>query len=197
MGTKHGYTEKECKVCHETKQREEFPAFGGLTCRECIKVQDREKQHDRYEHDKQDPKYVERKRRNAREYKRRKKLERDEKLSIEQAAAELRQAGAQAANEIAGVIAEINGDLDRVSAKLQQARTIAEDSTNVAAQVLGDTHSGTTAIIGAAAEVVAKVEEVQGLVSQFSMQKDDVSERGGALSQVFESVANGLMQGPS
>lgn len=75
MGTKHNYTEKKCKVCGKVKSRAEFPAFGGLTCRECIRVRDRANQAARYQKDKKDPKYVERKRRNARDYKKHKREE--------------------------------------------------------------------------------------------------------------------------
>ena len=78
MGTKHGYTEKECKVCHEVKPRSEFPAYGGLTCRACTRDKEREARPARYQRDKENPKYVEENRRRAREYKRRKKAEREE-----------------------------------------------------------------------------------------------------------------------
>lgn len=117
-------------------------------------------------------------------------------MSIAESAATLRAAGAEAAEQIAGVVQGISGDLDAISGKLQQAQTITEDSTNVAAQVLGEGHSGTDAIIGAAAQVVEKVLAIQGLLSQFALEAEGVTERGGVLSQTFESVANGLMQGP-
>jgi hypothetical protein len=78
LGTKHGYTEKKCKVCHEVKPRSDFPAYGGLTCRACTRDKERAERPARYQRDKQNPKYVEENRRRARDYKRRKKAEREE-----------------------------------------------------------------------------------------------------------------------
>jgi hypothetical protein len=81
VGTEHGYTEKECKVCGVTKRREDFPAYGGLTCRDCMRTKERKASPERYERAKQDPKWVEKNRKRARDYKRKKKREREENMS--------------------------------------------------------------------------------------------------------------------
>lgn len=195
MGTKHNYTEKECKVCGVTKSRDEFPTYGGLTCRDCMREKEAQERPNRYQRDKQNQKFVEENRRRAREYKRKKKAEREREnqVSVAESAAQLRAAGEAAAHEIAGVISAISTDLDAIAGKLQQAQTIAENSTNVAAQVLGESHGGTEKITGAAAMVVEKVAEVQALVSQFGLEVGGVTERGGVLSQTFTDVANALM----
>ena len=69
--------EKQCKVCHVVKPRAEFPAYGGLTCRDCMREKERAARPERYQRDKQNPEYVRKNRERAREYKRRKREERN------------------------------------------------------------------------------------------------------------------------
>ena len=84
MGTKHNYTEKECKVCGQVKTREEFPAYGGLTCRVCMREKERAGSKQRYQQNKRSPKWVEENRRRSREYTRKKRQEAREQKEREE-----------------------------------------------------------------------------------------------------------------
>ena len=118
-------------------------------------------------------------------------------MSISENAAQLRQTGAEAESNIRGAISEAANGIQSISQQLQQARETAENSTNVAAQVLGEDHPATTEIVGAASHVLEEVERVRGLLSQLELELDSVSNAGGTLNSVFEQVANQLMGGGS
>lgn len=67
VSTKHGYTEKPCKVCGKVKKRDEFPAFGGKTCRVCLNAKNRDNQTNKWKAIKEDPKKLEKHNERSRE----------------------------------------------------------------------------------------------------------------------------------
>jgi ABC-type transporter Mla subunit MlaD len=116
-------------------------------------------------------------------------------MTISDNAQQLVQAGEAVERDIRGVLSTIDADLQSIAAKLQQIRTRAEDSTSEAASVLGDAHPQLDSIVGPAAEVAVKVEEVHGLLSQLEIEAGSLGDRGSVLNQAFRQVAGYLMGG--
>jgi hypothetical protein len=116
-------------------------------------------------------------------------------MSISDSAQQLMQAGEAVERDIRGVLSTIDSDLQAIAAKLQQVRTRAEDSTSEAASVLGDGHAQMDSIVGPAANVVAKVEDVHGLLSQLELEASSIGDLSTGLNQAFQAVAGYLMGG--
>lgn len=104
-------------------------------------------------------------------------------------------AGAAVAEAINGAVQNAIAQLNSVSAALENAKTAAENSTNAAAQYLGEGHMGTGAIVGAAAAVVERVEQVRGLLSQFEIEASSITGAGGELQSMFGAAAQALRGG--
>lgn len=166
MGTKHHYTEKECKVCFQTKPREEFPAFGGLTCRECIRVRDRENYPNRYERDKKNPEWVNKNRQRARDYKRKKKQQEGSTLAVtpQELAAQLDLLAEQVPSSVAQELA------NQMQA-LQQAMQ----------QQLGPGSPGAQEIGGAASNVTQQVDNAIAALEQLRITLREVANRARAV----------------
>lgn len=195
MGTKHNYTEKSCKVCGETKSREEFPAFGGLTCRECIRIRDRKNQPARYQRDKQNPKYVEENRRRAREYKRKKKRE------GEQMSDSVMGQGRQIQAMADSVVQAINGPKGQAAGALadavqflMQAKSGAEDPTQQVAAILGEGHGGLQQLIETTANVSSVIETAVESVQAAIGMIENIGDAAEQLAMTYNSVGDAVMR---
>lgn len=116
-------------------------------------------------------------------------------MSILENAQQLMQAGEAVERDIRGVLSTIDSDLQAIAAKLEQVRRRAEDSTSEAASVLGESHAQLDNIVGPAAEVVARVEDVHGMLSHLEIEASGVGDLSTVLNNAFQTAAGYLMGG--
>lgn len=87
-------------------------------------------------------------------------------MSIEQDARQLIESAGEVVNNAIGANGASVAALDQVSQGVAQVQQICEDSTSLAANLLGEGHAATASITGSAALVAEKVQGIHGLVEQ-------------------------------
>jgi hypothetical protein len=116
-------------------------------------------------------------------------------MSAMENAAHLEAAGARAREEIESVVQQVNAEIQNLSSLLEQAKVAAENGTNTAANILGEGHMATGAIVAAAATVVEQVEQIRGLLSQVELESGTISGAAQQLQETYAAAAQGQRGG--
>lgn len=116
-------------------------------------------------------------------------------MSAMENAAQLEAAGAQAYQAIESVVQQVNAGIQNMSALLEQAKIAAEEGTNASANILGEGHMATSAIVGAAATVVEQVEQIRGLLSQVELESGTITAAAAELQATYAAAAQGQRGG--
>src|ERR1700752_556612 len=101
----------------------------------------------------------------------------------------------QVAGDANGAVAHAAQQLAEVGQYLQQVRDICENSTQTAAVLLGENHSGVEPITGSAAQVTEAVLQVQGMLTQLDLEIDGLTGVINAHAEMMRDIAGRAMGG--